>query len=464
MKIHLTGKIVCCVLAIIQFQQITAQKFAWYTQGDFNPDIRVELKLRNHLDVVRKNCPIIIKRANFPVPDVHEMWITVVDPLLTPADEPDRETLRIYGGHHIKKETNGHAIFYQLDDLDKDGIWDELFFITDLEPNEEKTIHVYIGENIRGWNPHFTHANIGSYCRHQMPFWESEYVGWKIWFANCVDVYAKRSPVLMSDELYKQNLDGYGVSAINTDWGSDIQSVAGSFGGGAVCLFEDPELPDSVSTPRFTPVQNRDAPGSLFNAGQISDTRYAYEVILNGPLRSMIRIKTMNWNTKSGSYEYDQYYTVYAHQSYCISRVVYGKFLPDKSGVRMGCGIRKKPSEEWFYQNGGIIITAGPEGIRDPENIDDRAEYRVDFIGTSIVVKDEYKPEYQFIPSRKGNHSFKVAPDETMSFEFMLSSAWSEGPVLNNYVDFKEYILNIASQYNSPVEIYSSDVQLKEKQ
>jgi len=463
MKSHLSRKTVCCIWVIIQFLHITAQEYAWYTQGNFHPVNRVELKLKNHLDIKRKNCPVTVERADFPLPDVHEMWITVVDPLLEPAGDPDRETLRIYGGHHIKKETNGHAIFHQLDDLDKDGVWDELFFMTDLEPYEEKTIHVYIGENIRGWNRHFTHANIGSYCRHQMPFWESEYVGWKIWFANCVDVYAKRRPVLMSPELYMHNLDGYGVSAIDPDWGSDIQSVAGSFGGGAVCLFEDPEVPDSVSLPRFTPVKDRDAPRSFFNAGQISDTRYAYEVILNGPLRSMIRIKTMNWKTNSGSYEYDQYYTVHAHQSYCISQVVYRKFYPARTGVKMGCGIRKKPEEEWFHQKGGIIISAGPEGIRDPENIDDRAEYRVGFIGTAIMVKDVYKPEYQFISTRKGNHSFKVMPDENASYEYMLSAAWSEGLVLNNYEDFKKYILLIASQYNSPPEVYSYCVQKKEQ-
>lgn len=30
-------------------------------------------------------------------------------------------------------------IFHQLDDLDKNGIWDELFFITDMKPKETKT-------------------------------------------------------------------------------------------------------------------------------------------------------------------------------------------------------------------------------------------------------------------------------------------------------------------------------------
>jgi hypothetical protein len=454
---------VCCFLLISNYYPLDAQDLHWYTQGKFKPITRVEISLENQLDISRKNYPVIINRRDFPLPDVHEMWVTVVDPSLPPSGEPDAETLRIYGGHQIKKEANGHAIFHQLDDIDKDGIWDELVFITDMEPNEEKIIHVYIGENIRGWNRHYTHANIGSYCRHQMPFWETEYVGWKIWFANCLDVYAKREPVLMSQELYMQNLDGYGVSAINNAWGSDIQSVARSFGGGAVCLFENSLVPDSVSTPRFTPVQLKDARRSMFNAGQISDTRYAYEVVVNGPLRSMIRIKTMNWNTNSGSYAYDQYYTVYAHHSYCTSKVVFREFNPATQGVRMACGIRKKPQEEWFYENDGIIISAGPEGIRDPENIDDREEHVVDFIGASVVVKDEFKPEYQFVSERKGNHAFKVVPDDTDSFEFMLFAAWSEGAVLTNFEDFKAYTLDIALQFNNPLKIKITEIQDLEK-
>jgi hypothetical protein len=235
-----------------------AAESSWYTQGKFQPAQRLEFTLSNTLDFDREHAPVVIRREDFPVPDVHEMWVTVVDPSLPPYEGPSEELLRLQGGHQLRAETNGHAIFHQMDDLDKDGIWDELFFQTDIAANSSKTIYIYLGENIRGWNEHFTHANIGSYARHLMPFWESENVGWKIWFANSVDVYAKRKPVLMSNHLYMENLDGYGVSGINRDWGSDIQRVAGSFGGGAICLFEDSSQPDVVSMPRFTPTADQE--------------------------------------------------------------------------------------------------------------------------------------------------------------------------------------------------------------
>jgi hypothetical protein len=425
----------------------------WYTQGDFIPGARLEFTISNSLDIDRQHCSVIIKREDFPIPDIHEMWITVVDPEQPSFEGPSDDLLRLQGGHQLREETNGHAVFHQLDDLDKDGIWDELFFQVDIEANASKTIFIYFGENIRGWNKHFTHANIGSYARHQMPFWESENVGWKIWFANCCDVYAKRKPVLMSNHLYMDNVDGYGVSLINEDWGSDIQGVAGSLGAGGICLFEFPEKPDAVSLPRFTPVQSELAPGSLWNAGQISDTRYAYEVVVNGPVRSIIKIKGMNWNSGNGSYEYEQLYTVYAKQSYCTSRVTFTSFLPKKSGVVMGCGFKKKPEEDHFIQEGGMIISSGPEAIRDPEKIDDREDYSVDFIGSALLVKDKYHPEYQFVSDYHGNHTFRVTPGQDNSYEYMLSSAWSEGAVYNNKNDFTEYIRKTNLEFNNPLQI-----------
>lgn len=435
---------------------LMAQDHPWYyTDGSFQPDSRLVFTIRNTLDVERKYCPVVIKRQDFPYPDDYQMRYTVVDPSLAPYEGPSEEVLLRYGGHQLRAEHHGHAIFRQFDDLDKDGIWDELFFQVDLAPLEEKTIYIYLGENIQGWNKHATHANIGSYCRQEMPFWESENVGWKTWFANCVDVYAKRKPVLMAHRLYMENYDGYAVQTFNWDWGSDIQKVDETLGGGGICLFEYPGLPDSISLPRFTPVQKQLAPeGSLWNAGPISDTRYAYEVIANGPVRSMIRIKTFNWNTSRGSYEIEQYYTAYAHQSYSTCRVNYSKFNTKNPGVVMGCGIRRKPEvREELILGKGIVISSGPERIKDPENIDDREELTVPFIGKAIVVKDRYDPVYQYSDDYSGNHTLKVTPDRDNGFEYMIFAAWSDGAVYNNQEDFEEYVKLTALESNNPVEV-----------
>lgn len=448
---------------LVTLLPLAAGAQSWYTQGDFIPVERVAYTLENTLDIARKDAPVVITRQTFPVPDLHELWVTVVDPAGTPAPAPSAELLNRQGGHELRQETNGHIIFHQLDDLDKDGIWDELFFQVDLAPREKKTVYIYLGENSRGWNPHRTHANVASYSRHLMPFWESENIGWKIWFANSVDVYAKRKPILMSQHLYMENLDGYGVQLSNRDFGTDIQSVDNSFGGGAICLFEYPEDPGRISSPRFTPTKMERVPDSRFNAGQLSDTRYAYEVIVNGPVRSMVKIKGMNWDSGNGFYAYEQTYTAYAGQNYCTSQVTFSTFLPRKAGVLPGCGVYKKPQENVFIQRGGLLISAGPERVKDPEMIDDREAWLVPFIGTGLVVKDVYKPEYFFNDVEEGNrnHTFRVTPDANNRYEYMLLAGWSQGAVYNTAESFTDYAERSALEFNHPVVAHCGGVEEK---
>jgi hypothetical protein len=395
-----------------------------------------------------------------PVKDLHELWITVVDPSLTPRAEPSKDLLAKQGGHQIRKESNGYAIFHQLDDLDKDGIWDELFFVTSFKAKERKVIYLYLGFNQRGWNKHETHAGIGSYCRHLVPFWESAHVGWKLWYPTDCDVYGKRVAQIMSHRLYMDNIDGYGVAHISADLGSDIMSVANSFGGGGICLFEDQDNPNTVSRPRFTPMRERKGVDVNFNAGQMSDCRYAFDVVVNGPMRSMIRAKTMHWVTNTGSYELEQIYTAYANQNYSTCEVKFIRYYPMKSGVLFGCGIRKRPNEQLFYQDGGTVVTAGKEEIRNPDVVDGvQTKLFVDYAGTGLIVKDIYQPVYTFVPEYQGNHVLKIPVREDYAFEYMIAAGWSEGSFLKTQQEFKTYVIEKALEYNNPIEVQVGELE-----
>lgn len=428
---------------------LLAQGAPWYSQGDFAPRTRLVFEVVNDLDFDRTSVPVVVRRDQMPVTDLHELQVTVVDPSLPPSPEPSPERLRLGGGHELRGERHGHALMQQMDDLDKDGVWDELFFVTDIAARATKRFDIYLGMNQRGWNPHETHAGVGSYLRHLVPFWESKHVGWKLWFPTSVDVYGKRQPMLVAHRLYMENLDGYAVSLIDTAMGSDIQSVENTFGGGAICLFESPDKPAEVSVPRFTPARAAAGIRENFNAGPISDTRYAYDVLVNGPVRSMVRIRTMNWNSGNGSYALEQTYTAYANQSYSTCQVRFTTFLPKRTGVRMGAGIRRKPAENRFVQEGGIVMTGGPEEVIDPD--DGTISEQIDLISGAMVIKPEYGPEYQFVPDLKGNHVFRVTPRADGSFEYLIAAAWSEGSVLGTWDEFQRYVRRIALEYEKPL-------------
>lgn len=455
-------RIIIAVLALIAIPIVSHAADNWYTEGDFAPALRVKLTLVNTLDFDRKDCPVTIRREDFPIKKLHEMWVTVVDPSLPPRPEQTKKELAFEGGHGIKQETNGHQIFRQLDDLDKDGVWDELFFQTDLKAREKKTIYIYIGFSQRGWNEHGTHATIGSYCRHIIPWWESANIGWKLWYPTNVDMYGKRKPMLMSFEMCIHNYCGYnGVPKINADYGSDIMRVAESFGAGGIGLFEIPAKPDSVSRPQFSPREEPKLSPAMWNEDQMTDTRYAFDVVVNGPCRSMIRVKIMNWNTGGGAFEAEQWYTAYTNQSYSTCKVVFPKFFPENDGTLFACGIRKNLQQYFEYQKGGVVISAGKDQVFDPDDESEQGSWEVDFIGTALVVKDSFKPEYRFVQALGGNHTFAVPVNDDRSFEYLIAGAWKEGAVYNTPELFAEYVKKTAVEYNNPVKVEVAGIEKK---
>ncbi|MFC1692686.1 DUF4861 family protein [Candidatus Latescibacterota bacterium] len=432
----------------------------WYTEGNYAHTIRIKLILTNTLDFDRSDCPVVVPRENLTLQNLHQMGVTVVDPSLPARPIPSKEIMIKQGGHNIREETNGQQLFFQMDDLDRDGIWDELFFQTDIGAHEQKTIYLYIGINQRGWMPHGTHAGIGSYCHHLIPFWESANVGWKLWFSDTCDVFGKREPLLMSHDLYMKNLNGYGVKY---EYGSDIQRVSNSFGGGAICLFEYPSFPDSVSRPRFARPSSEKPIGwdSNMEGPPLTDTRFAYEVVVNGPVRSMIKAKSMGWRTDLGEYELDQLYTVYTNQNYSTCRVTFTKFLTSREGVMFGCGIRKNSKEFSCYQDGNIVITNGKDELSDPDDDTGAKSYEVEFVGNALAVKDVYNPSYQFVKSYSGNHCFKVPKTEDNIFEYMIFATWDEGVVYNTVESFRKYVIKSAMEFNNPLLVKSVGVENK---
>ena len=419
--------IMCFVIFVSTSTIGKASDSDWYSNGETTYTSRIKVTLSNKLVIFRKDSPMIITRLEFPIPTISTRSITVVDPSLPSQRE----------------EKNGHYLPFQLDDIDKDGIWDELFFMTDFKASETKTMYIYIGPNVGGRGNHRTHAEIGAYGPYVVPWWESEHMGWKLWFPTDVDMYAKRKPKLVSNI---HDTFGYGHNA-PYDLGIDVMLVGKTFGAGGICLFEIPEQPDSLSRPRFSPYQG---------SGPFTETRYAFDVVVNGPLRSMIRVHTMNWRTGKGTYELEQYYTAYKNKNYFTCLVRYLSFLPEEYGAGFGCGIRKMTQENKFYQENGLVITSTNNmmsvitPLKDDPGLKEGVE---EFLGLALIVKDSYHPRFIFTKSFDGNYVFKMPVTDDLTYEYIVAGAWSEGSILTNVNEFKEYILKTAQEFNSPIEI-----------
>lgn len=424
----------------------------WYTEGgDYTPSTRIRVSLTNTLKVARKDCPVAIGRIDLPFTNFSPREIIVVDPALPPRPEPTLEEKLMFGGHLPREETNGRYIHYQLDDLDRDGVWDELFFVTDFDPGESKTIDLYIGFNNRGLYPHRTFAAVADYSRHPVPMWESEYLTWKLFYPTDVDIQAKRGLMLNGYYTMTNNMSGY---HFEFDRGMDIMTVSTSFGGGGICLFEHPAFPDSVSRPLYSPYRK---------TGPMNDTRFVFDVIASGPLRSIVRAHTLNWRTGNGDYELEQFYTAYAGQNYSTCLVKYSRFYPANDATAFGCGIRKIMFEDERIAGDGWIISNSydmPVIDPNPETID-RERATLDFAGIALVVKNVYRPEYREIRAFQGNHAFAIPRTEDLTYEYLITAAWSGGPIAASPSLFREYVEKTALEYNNPVRIDSIVLQTK---
>jgi hypothetical protein len=175
----------------------------------------------------------------------------------------------------------------------------------------------------------------------------------------------------------------------------------------------------------------------------------------------MIRVKTMNWSTGNGYYEVEQYYTAYTNQSYSTCEVKYTKFDPAVTGVQFGCGIKANVLEPENFVEKGIAIRAGTEMVADPDDDTGQKAHKVDFVGSALVVKDVYKPQYVRVRSYGDNHTFRIPVTEGRSFEYLIAGAWSEGVVYNTPESFKQYVRKTALEYNNPVAVRFGELEQK---
>jgi len=437
------SKVLLLIGAVLfSFLNCSAQQSlkGWYTEGKDNlPTQRIQITVTNQLNIPLKDQPVMVHRDQLPVQDILERSIAIVDPKLPSNAEPTKEQLKKVGGYLLRKETNGHYIASQIDDIDKDGIWDEIFFLTDFAPNETREFYIYISPYERFKARHLVHGAIASYGRHTMPFLESENMGWKLWYPHDLDLHGKRAPMLTASYEYETATSGYFMP---WELGTDIMTVAKTFGAGGMCLFENPADPENPARAYHSPTKDM---------GPVKNSRFAFDVVYNGPLRSMLKVTTMNWNSGKGFYELEQYYSAIGHKSWATVEVKFKKFLPPGADVMFGAGIRRIMSEYKVLNKGGMVLSMGKniEARIPDEDIGDTALI-VPWEGIGLVVKDQYKPQYVSINNYGGNHLFKIPVTPDLSFQYMVVGGWSFGEVNNDEQEFIQYVETEGLKYNNP--------------
>ena len=204
----------------------------------------------------------------------------------------------------------GDTVASQLDDLDGDNQWDELFFVTNLPANGKQTLKltwvttqpdytkrtsVRFGKRAGKKLPvepqtsetmlaNQVHRALG-YQPYQTdgPTWENDKVGFRHYLdgRNAKDLFGKKVAYMSPDSVGISKTgaveDNYHVMK---DWGRDIMAVGSSAGIGGIAMQIDGKFPRLGITTNDT----------LNNVEKTT-----FRIVTEGPVRSKIQIGYQNW-------------------------------------------------------------------------------------------------------------------------------------------------------------------------
>ncbi len=242
----------------------------------------------------------------------------------------------------ILKNSKNIDVPSQVDDFDKDGKWDELFFLVDIEPNTTKELTLTLVEKnkipkykVRS-NIRFSTMEPGKeltsaerlksaeslitqkHFQMEGPAWENDKVAFRNYFdaRNGMDIFGKRTSKMVLDSV---GLEAHSYHKI-ANWGMDVLRVGKSLGAGAIALKKN----DSIYRV------------DLFETG-------TYELIANGPLRSIFKLGFKGWKVGSDIYNVEHEISIRGGTQFYKSKVTVTGL---KGGETLITGIVNKQSDE----------------------------------------------------------------------------------------------------------------------
>jgi len=237
----------------------------------------VTIQIHNPLDRERKDANILLSRGEIG------RWVDI------PADMLP-----------VLTDAEGSYIPSQVDDVDGDGQWDELFALRDMDAQEALNITVkfilpesypqfqvrtnlHLGDATDDYQELFrarrlegiSYENYAEVTEATFQMegvaWENDRVGFRNYMdqRNGMDIFGKTTDAMVLDQVGIEGAPSYHEPG---EWGMDVLKVGSSLGAGAIAyMFGD----------------------SLYRVGD--NGTGTYEVIFQGPLRSRFRLDYVDW-------------------------------------------------------------------------------------------------------------------------------------------------------------------------
>ena len=324
--------------------------------GCKNEPVR-SILLENNIDLLRSDEPVVLSRV-----DIESLFGDLAE-----------------GQYPVATLPSGEALATQVDDLDGDGIWDEVVFLATAQPSTQQLVNIKL-VNLSDF-PQFevrTNAHLakiendtyvgltnaarltseqgpaGGVFQFEGPGWENDIVGFRNYLdaRNGMDIFGKTTS--------KMVLDSVGINEdyhVLQPWGYDILRVGTSLGAGALAIKID-GLPI-----RLSPKENS-----------------SFEIIAEGPVRSIVRFTYNNWEVGNHKYDIIHDVSIYAGKWYYTSEVYFVGHTGE-TGLLAGITTIDLGDKEAKILNTDGITTVLTHG---------KQSFNFENLGLAIMVSDNY--------------------------------------------------------------------------
>lgn len=345
---------------------------------------------------------------------------------LAKADVPVVLKLKEYATETSKVKSamvtiNGVEVPCQLDDIDRDGIYDELCFLTDLKKHEKKlfTVTLYDDGKPREYAPR-TYSELllrnpkvkiknkhniylkemtvdrgvdpyQSVHHHGIAF-ESELVAFRIYFDHrqTVDAYGKFHKQLeIKDTQFYTDADQKAAG-----YGDDVLWVGSSYGVGAL--------------------RGWDGTNQLMLEDVDSRTQ---RVIAQGPVRSIIELVDENWRPTPSAKPVTMTtrYTIYGGHRDVDVDIFFNHTAKD---YEFATGVINVKGSKEFSDNEGL---RGCWGSDWPVGVKDTAGHKIETVGLGIIIPKKYIRKE--MPADKVNYTYVVGTDnDELHYKYIFAS------------------------------------------
>ena len=308
---------------------------------------------------------------------------------------------------------NGKEIPCQLDDLDDDRQWDELFFLTDMKSHEQQQFHIQLfaegapriyepqvyaemllkDKNVKEENKHRLYISSLTVEKGTNPYWqlhhhgpafENKMVGYRIYFDHrqTVDIYGK----------YHQ-----GLELQDTQFYPDSTQKAAGFGDDVLWVGSTLGLGTLRGWNGTEPVMLEDV------------ERRTLRILAQGPLRTIVEVTDEGWNAPSRlttpppPLTMTTRYTLYANRRDCQVDI---RFDRPAAGYEFATGfINVKGSEEFS----DLSTIRGCWGTDWPVSAKDSIGHKRETVGLGICIP--FKNIVKELRRDKRNYAFVVATE-----------------------------------------------------